>query len=111
MNTERLRPNRFHRYALPEAAFLADAENGRYVLIAPEGDGFVVERGDLVGGSGDVPPVRIPAALGERFSPDDLAAAVQRVCALAAEWLCYDEWEVEQTRRLFIVREGSSGGG
>ena len=111
MSAEPLRPNRFHRYALPEAAYLADGDGARYVLIAPDVAGYRVERGALGPGRGDVPPGRTPAAEPERFPPDDLAAAVQRVCALAAESLGYDEWEVEQTRRLFIAREGRSGGG
>jgi hypothetical protein len=111
MRAEPLRPNRFHRYALLETAYLADVDGARYVLIGPAVDGYRVERGVLGPGHGDEPPARTPAAEPERFPPDGLASAVQRVCALAAEWLGYDEREVEQTRRLFIAGEAREDGG
>ena len=101
MESEPLHPNRYHRYALPEAAYLADADETRYVLIAPEAAGYRVERGTLRP-EGARTAGRHPNAPPERFAPDELALAVQRVCALAAGWLGFDEWEVEQARRLFL---------
>ena len=111
MSAEPVRPNRFHRYALPEAAYLADVDGARYVLSGPVDGGYRVERGALGTGPGDEPPVRTPVAESERFPPDALAAAVQRVCALAVEWLGYDEWEVEQRRWLFIAGEARLASG
>ncbi len=102
MEREHSHPNRYHRYALPEAAYLADADEARYVLIAPEAAGYRVERGTLrpeAAGTADRDPIAPP----DRFAQDELALAVQRVCALAAGWLGFDEWEVEQTRRLFLA--------
>ena len=102
MGTDPLHPNRYHRYALPEAAYLADAEEARYVLIAPAAAGCRVEHGMLCPVATG-PPEREPIAPAEGFAADDLGLAVQRVCALAAEWLGFDAWEVEQTRRLFLA--------
>lgn len=102
MSADSIRPNPRHRYALPAAAYLADAEEARYVAITPDAAGFLVERGTLAAGPSGEPPRRVPVAESERFPPDALAVAVQRVCALAAGWLGYDEWEVEQTRGLFF---------
>ena len=102
MGREPAHPNRYHRYALPEAAYLADADEQRYVLIAPEAAGYRVEHGTLRPMAGGAPD-RTPSAPPEHFATDDLAPAVQRVCALAAGWLDFDEWEVEQTRRLFLA--------
>jgi hypothetical protein len=99
-----LRPNHYHRYALPEAAYLADADEARYVAIAPDGDRYLVERGLLGPALAAERPTRTPAAPPERFAVDDLSLAVQRVCLLAATWLDYDEREVEQTRQLFLAR-------
>ena len=98
-------PNPYRRYALAEAAYVADAEGRRYVRIAPTADGFLVDHGTLEteATNRDGPPRMTPAAVAVRFAADDLAAAVQRVCALAATWLGFDEWEVEQTRRLFLA--------
>lgn len=101
MFAEPFHANPRHRYALPAAAYLSDAEEARYVAIAPGEAGFLVERGTLAAGPVGGPPGRLPAAPSERFPPDALAVAVQRVCALAAAWLDYDEREVEQTRELF----------
>ena len=106
MAADRLRPNPYHRYALPgaAAAYLASDDGGRYVGIAPTADGFAVDHGALAPAEpGGGTPARVPAAPPERFGPTELAAAVQRVCALAATWLDYDEWQVEQTRALFVV--------
>lgn len=103
MRTDPIHPNPRHRYALPAGAYLADAEEGRYVAIAPDPAGFLVERGTLAADPAGGPPRRVPKEEPERFAPDALAVAVQRVCVLAAAWLGYDEWEVEQTRRLFLV--------
>jgi hypothetical protein len=104
VSTDAIHPNPCHRYALPDAAYLADAEEARYVAIAPDAAGFLVERGRLAADpSSGGPPRRLPEASPESFPRDALAVAVQRVCALAATWLGYDEWEVEQTRRLFLV--------
>ena len=94
MVREHAHPNRYHRYALPEAAYLADADDARYVLIAPEAAGYRVERGTLrpqATGTAERDPIAAP----ERFAADELALAVQHVCALAAGWLGFDEWEVE----------------
>lgn len=88
---------------LPEAAYLADADEARYVAIAPDDAGFLVERGTLAADAAGGPPERRSAAPPERFPPGALAVAVQRVCALGAEWLGFDEWEIEQTRRLFLA--------
>ena len=84
-------------------AFLADAEERRYVRIAPAGDDYLVDHGALAPNDAAERPEPIPVARPDRFGGDDLAAAVQRVCALAADWLGFDEWEIEQTRRLFLV--------
>lgn len=97
-----LNPNPYHRYALPEAAYLADADEARYVLISPETDGYRVERG-VLRAAGVGTPDRAPSGPAERFPPGELARAVQRVCALAADWLGYDEREVEEARRLFLA--------
>ena len=102
MEREHSHPNRYHRYALPEAAYLADADEARYVLIALEGAGYLVERGTLQPGLAGT-AARDPIAPPDRFAPDEFALAVQRVCALAAGWLGFDEWEVEQTRCLFLA--------
>ena len=103
MEREPSHPNPYQRYALAAPAYLADAEDRRYVRIAPAGDAVVVDHGTLVPAGDGEPPVLTLIAPPERFSGDDLAAAVQRVCALVAAWLGFDEWEVEQTRRLFLV--------
>ena len=103
MDREPSHPNPYRRYALAAPAFLADAEERRYVRIAPAGHAVVVDHGTLVPAGDGEPPALIPIAPPERFRGDDLAAAVQRVCARAAAWLGFDEWEVEQTRRLFLV--------
>ncbi len=102
MAVDPLFSNPFHRYALPEGGYLIDAEEARYVAIAPGADGYLVERGTLVQDPAGGPPARAATASPERFPPDALGRAVQRVCALAADWLGYDEWEVEQARRLFL---------
>ena len=96
-------PNPYRRYSLTEAAFLVDGEEKRYVRISPEGGGFVVDRGTL--GEG-----RAMFAVGtvESFGPGELADAVQRVCALSADWLGFDEWEVEQARGLFLAPPGGA---
>lgn len=103
MSVVPIHPNPRHRYALPDGAYLADAEGDRYVAIVPDAAGFLVERGTLAADPSGGPPRRVPGAEPERFPPDALALAVQRTCALGAGWLGYDEWEVEQTRRLFLA--------
>ena len=103
MGVDPLFSNPFHRYALPEGGYLIDAEEARYVAIAPGADGYLVERGTLVHDPAGGPPARTATASPERFPPDALARAVQHVCALAADWLGYDEWEVEQARWLFLA--------
>lgn len=92
--------NRFARYELAEGVYLADAAGERYVAIEPTGMGVAVEHGRL-GPGGDGEQHREPAGAPATFPPDALAAAVQRVCALAADYLGFDEWDVEQTRQLF----------
>ena len=99
--------NPFHRYALAAPAHLLDAEERRYVRIAPTSEAILVDHGTIDPGPNGAPPLLAAVAPPERFAPNDLAAAVQRVCGLAATWLSYDEWEVEQTRRLFL--EAPSG--
>lgn len=95
--------NPFHRYTLPAPAHLLDAEERRYVRIAPTSEAIVVDHGTVAPGPHGAPAhLTAVAPPPERFAPNDLAAAVQRLCALAATWLSYDEWEVEQTRRLFL---------
>lgn len=94
--------NPYHRYALPEAAYLSDADGARYVLIAPDTDGYVVEHGARRPNDGAAWD-RLPVGQTERFRACALAHAVQRVCTLAADWLGYDEREVEQARRLFLA--------
>jgi len=100
--------NPYQRYALAAPAFLADAEDRRYVRIAPAGDGFLVDHGTLVHNRVGMRPTMTPVAPPDRFGGDDIAAAVQRVCALAAGWLGFDEWEVEQTRRLFLAEPNAA---
>ena len=100
MGGEPSHPNPYHRYALPDAAYLADAEEARYVLVSPGPDGYRVEWGILRPADGETPD-RVPTGAAERFPPGELARAVQRVCALVADWLGYDEQEVEAARRLF----------
>lgn len=100
------RDHPYHRYELPQAAYLTDADEARYVLIAPEPSGVRVERGTFRPSDGGE-PTRAPDGPPERFPLGDLARAVQRVCALAADWLGYDEQEVEEARGLF--RESTSG--
>ena len=104
MGVDPLFSNPFHRYALPEGSYLIDVEEARYVAIAPGADGYLVERGTLVHDPAGGPPTRTATDSPERFPPDALARAVQRVCALAADWLGYDEWEVEQVRRPFLAQ-------
>lgn len=104
MSTDPRHPNPRHRYALPDGAYLTDAKEARFVAIDPDATGFLVERGTLAADPFGGPPRRLPDAAPERFPPDALAVAVQRVCALAADWLGYDEWEVEETRRLFLAK-------
>jgi len=99
-----LRPNPYHRYALLETAYLADAGETRYVAIAPSAEGYLVERGRFDPALTAGQPTRIPAAHPELFAADRLARAVQRVCLLAATWLDDDEREVEQTRQRFLER-------
>jgi hypothetical protein len=99
--------NRYVTYRVPAGAYLTDAAGGRYVAIEPVGGGYAVEHGELVPTEGD-DPGRRPTAPPERFDGDRLPAAVQRFCALAAGWLGFDEWEVEQTRELFAGSGGDS---
>jgi len=98
--------NRYVTYRLPAGAYLTDADGGRYVAIEPVAPGYVVEHGELAAAGGD--PARRPLAPAERFGEGELPAAVQRVCALAADWLGFDEWEVEQTRGLFAAGGGAT---
>ena len=106
MSTEEfafLHANRFHRYAVTDAAYLSNADEDRYVRIAPADGGYVLDHGTLGPAAATGDPVKVPATEPERYQREELAAAVQRVCALAAAWLDFDEWEVEQTRRLFLA--------
>ena len=103
MDREPSHPNPYRRYALIAPAFLADAAERRYVRIAPTDDAVVVDHGVLLPAADGERPALSPSAPPDRFGADDLAAAVQRVCALAAAWLGFDEWEVEQTRLLFLA--------
>ncbi len=98
-----LHANRFHRYAVTNAAYLTNADEDRYVRITPADDGYLVDHGTLRAGAVTGDPVKVPAVEPERYRREELAAAVQRVCALAAAWLDFGEWEVEQTRRLFLA--------
>ena len=84
MGGEPSHPNPYHRYALPDAAYLTDAEEARYVLIVPAPGGYRVERGALRPAV-DGEPERVPDGPAEGFPIGDLARAVQAVCALAAD--------------------------
>ena len=97
------RANPFHRYRVAAPAHLSNADGTRYVGIAPAPGGFLVDHGILTPTADPVAPAMAPVGEPDRFGPDQIAAAVQRVCSLAAGWLDFDEREVEETRRLFFA--------
>ena len=91
------------RYRVDAASYLTDAGERRFVRISPGPTGYVVDCGEL--GVGAEPVFRSTSRTW--FARGELSAAVQRFAALTGEWLGFDEFEIEQARRLFVVDDGS----
>lgn len=91
------------RYRLDAASYLTDAEERRFVRISPGAAGCVVDCGGFEPGAEPV----FHAESRHWFARGELPAAVQRFAALTGEWLGFDEFEVEQARRLFVADDPS----
>lgn len=86
-------------YRRDVAVDLMDADGRRFVAVEPseaEAGGYRVAWGTVEGGA------LHPAGAPERFAADEVRQALQRVCALAGDWLGFTEWEIEEVRSLFV---------